>query len=219
MGVVRDRNSEARLSAPKPGVFTKTVISVSANQRSNRGLIMKALVTLAALATLTTGIATPAYAASPDIYVVNFRNIEDANSTKLDGKLSTALAIAGVNAKEIVIDTSTANMWEKGAYAAFEHDIVPIFNQWVGLPGFAAVVDAQSKRVIGCVNSAFSANEMANEIRNMALASVGAAIVSKANLADDFWQGQTTTPLGQSHIIKTSVTTKTTKCPAAHNAR
>jgi len=100
-----------------------------------------------------------------DVYVVNFRNAKDVKSQQLDG-----------------------------AHEAFDRDIVPVFNQWVGLPGFAAVVDAKSKRVIGCVNSTFDANEMAREIRQMASKAQGSAYLSNA-----------------------SVSSKTTRCPAAHN--
>jgi len=96
---------------------------------------MKRLTSFFAAALVTTAFAAPAFAASPDIYVVNFRNAQDNNSARLDGELSTALAIAGVNAEEVVIDTSTAAKWEKGAHEAFDRDIVPVFNQWVGLPG------------------------------------------------------------------------------------
>lgn len=155
---------------------------------------MKLLTSFAAAALLSTAFAAPAFAASPDVYVVNFRNAQDNNSARLDGQLSTALAISGVNAEEVVIDTSTAAKWEKGAHEAFDRDIVPVFNQWVGLPGFAAVVDAKSKKVIGCVNSTFSANEMAEKIRQMAAASTNSAYMSRA-----------------------SVSTKTTRCPAPHN--
>ena len=108
--------------------------------------------------------------------------------------MASALAISGISAEEVVIDTSTAAKWEKGAHEAFDRDIVPIFNKWVGLPGFAAIVDANSKRVIGCVNSKFDSNEMAREIRKMASRAQGSAYLSKA-----------------------SVSTKTTNCPAAHN--
>ena len=155
---------------------------------------MKRLTSVLAATVLTTAFAAPAFATSPDIYVVNFRNATDSNSARLDGQLSTALTISGVNAEEVVIDTSTAAKWEKGAHEAFDRDIVPVFNKWVGLPGFAAVVDAKSKRVIGCVNSTFDANEMAREIRQMASRAQGSAFLSNA-----------------------SVSTKTTRCPAAHN--
>ena len=129
-----------------------------------------------------------------DIYVVNFRNANDSNSQQLDSQLASALAISGVNAEEVVIDTSTAAKWEKGAHEAFDRDIVPVFNKWVGLPGFAAIVDANTKRVIGCVNSTFDAGEMADQIRQMA---------SRAQ--------------GSSYLSKASVSSKTTRCPAAHN--
>ena len=155
---------------------------------------MKRLTSVLAATVLTTAFAAPAFATSPDIYVVNFRNATDSNSARLDGQLSTALTISGVNAEEVIIDTSTAAKWEKGAHEAFDRDIVPIFNKWVGLPGFAAVVDAKSKRVIGCVNSSFSANEMAEKIRQMSSNSTGASYLSRA-----------------------SINSRTTQCPAAHN--
>ena len=155
---------------------------------------MKRLTSLFAATLVTAAFAAPAFAASPDVYVVNFRNAQDNNSARLDSQLSSALVISGVNAEEVVIDTSTAAKWEKGAHEAFDRDIVPVFNKWVGLPGFAAVVDAKSKRVIGCVNSTFDANEMAREIRQMASRAQGSAFLSNA-----------------------SVSTKTTRCPAAHN--
>lgn len=155
---------------------------------------MKLLTSIMAAAVVTTAFAAPAFAANPDVYVVNFRNAQDNNSARLDGQLAAALAVSGVNAEEVVIDTTTAAKWEKGAHEAFDRDIVPIFNKWVGLPGFAAVVDANTKRVIGCVNGTFTANEMAEKIRQMASSSTGAAYMSRA-----------------------SISTKTTQCPAAHN--
>jgi len=155
---------------------------------------MKLVSSILAAALTTAAFAGTAFASSPDLYVVNFRNAQDANSARLDSELNTALAIAGVNAEEVVIDTSTAAKWEKGAHEAFDRDIVPVFNKWVGLPGFAAVVDANSKRVIGCVNATFSATEMANEIKAMAARTTGSAYMSRA-----------------------SISTKTTQCPAAHN--
>lgn len=154
---------------------------------------------------MTPGIAQ---ASSPDCYAVNFRNSKDANSQRLDSQLSTALAIAGMNIEEVVIDTSTAAKWEKGAHEAFDRDIVPVFNKWVGLPGFAAIVDAKSKRVIGCVNSTFSANEMASQIRQMCSQATGSAYMSRADWSFDD---------GKPKVWKMSVRTKTTQCPAAHN--
>ena len=152
---------------------------------------MKKLTALFSGLAVTAALGSSAFAA--DVYVVNFRNAKDANSQQLDRQLSSALAISGVNAEEVVIDTSTAAKWEKGAHEAFDRDIVPVFNKWVGLPGFAAVVDANTKRVIGCVNSSLSANDMAREIRTMASRAQGSAYLSNAS------------------------TRGRTACPAAHN--
>jgi len=142
---------------------------------------MKKLVSFVAMAGFAAAISAEAFATSPDIYVVNFRNDKNTESQVLDSQLATALAMVGGSAEEVVIDTSTAAKWEKGAHAAFDRDIVPVFNQWVGLPGFAAVVDANSKRVIGCVNGQFSANEMARELDQMASRVKGNAYLSNAS--------------------------------------
>ena len=155
---------------------------------------MKLATVAAVSALLTAAVAAPALAASPDVYVVNFRQADSTQSQQLDAQLRSGLAMAGVNAEEVVIDTSTAAKWEKGAHEAFDRDIVPVFNKWVGLPGFAAVVDAKTKRVIGCVNSTFRAQEIADELRKMASSAQGQAFMSRA-----------------------SISTKTTRCPAAHN--
>ena len=153
---------------------------------------MKKLTALISGLAITAAFGSSAFAT--DVYVVNFRNAKDVKSQQLDGQLASALAISGVNAEEVIIDTTTAAKWEKGAHEAFDRNIVPVFNKWVGLPGFAVIVNAKTKRVMGCVNSTFSSSEMANEIRKMASRATGSAYLSNA-----------------------SVRSKTTSCPAAHN--
>ena len=153
---------------------------------------MKTLSSVIGAAILTAAFGSSSFANSPDVYVVNFRNNQDANSQQLDSQLASAMAIAGVNAEEVIIDTSTAAKWEKGAHEAFDRDIVPVFNKWVGLPGFAAVVDANSKRVIGCVKAGSSASQMADSLRELSARATGRATLSRAS-------------------------TGTTRCPAAHN--
>lgn len=145
-------------------------------------------------ALLTAVIAAPAFA-SPDVYVVNFRHADDVKSQQLDGRLQNALAMASVNAEEVVIDTSTAAKWEKAAYEAFHRDLVPVFNKWVGLPGFAAIVDADTKAVIGCVTPDFDTSDMAKELRNMATVARGNAVTTQV-----------------------SNRAQLTRCPEAHNA-
>ena len=144
-------------------------------------------------AALALSVAAPALAQGPDTYVVNFRNNDAAESQVLDSNIQAALQMANVNAEEVVIDTSTAAKWEKGAHEAFDRDIVPVFNKWVGLPGFAAIVDARTKRVISCINSKHSANEIASEVRQKTMMAAGQAVRSDATFR------------------------KTTQCPPAHN--
>jgi len=146
-------------------------------------------------AAAVTAIATPAFANSnPDTYVVNFRNNDAVESQILDSNIDAAIAMAGVNSEEVVIDTSTAAAWEKGAHEAFDRDIVPVFNKWVGLPGFAVIVDARTKQVISCVNSKHSASEIASEVRTKTMMAQGRAVRTDA-----------------------STSMKTTQCPPAHN--
>jgi len=133
-----------------------------------------------ASALLSLVIAAPAFAA-PDVYVVNFRHAEDARSQQLDSQLATALQIAQVNAEEVVVDTTTAAKWEKSAHDAFNRDIVPVFNKWVGLPGFAAVVDAKSKSIIGCLDASRSASDMARDIKTMAFTASGQPRITRAS--------------------------------------
>ena len=144
---------------------------------------MRLLASFVGATFISTVSVTAALASTPDAYVVNFRNEKNADSQVLDQALEKALPMAQVNVEEVIIDTTTAALWEKGAHEAFDREIVPIFNQWVGLPGFAAVVDADTKHIIGCVNGAFSAEEMAQEIREMAARATGQAYLSKASTA------------------------------------
>lgn len=154
---------------------------------------MKKLTTCLVTFALASAIAAPAFASSPDIYVVNFRNIKNAESQDLDRKLPAAISMVGGNLEHVVIDTSNAAKWEKGAHEAFDRNIVPVFNKWVGLPGFAAVIDAKSKRVLGCVNPKFNTHEMVQELRRMSSQVNGQAYMSPASMG------------------------KSTACPPAHN--
>ena len=156
-------------------------------------MISRALLATAALVAVTVPAALAA--GQPDTYVVNFRNDDAAESARLDASLRAALMSVDANVEEVVIDTSTAAKWEKGAHEAFDRDIVPIFNKWVGLPGFAAIVDARTKQVVSCVNSLHSSEEIAREIRKRSQMAAGRAVK-----------------------IDASVLTKTTQCPPAHNS-
>lgn len=139
---------------------------------------LSSVATISAL--MSVMIALPAFA-SPDVYVVNFRHADDASSQQLNAQLPTVLQMAQVNAEEVVIDTTTAAKWTKAAHDAFNRDIVPVFNKWVGLPGFAAVVDADSKSIIGCLTPRADTDTLARELRAMTARSKGEAVMSAAS--------------------------------------
>ncbi|MEM9600367.1 MAG: hypothetical protein AAF926_05045 [Pseudomonadota bacterium] len=125
-------------------------------------------------------IAVPAIAA-PDVYVVNFRSDSEPTSKMLDEALNTAISLAGVEAEQVIVDTTTAAKWERSAHDAFNRNLVPVFNRWVGLPGFAAIVDADTKAVIGCVTPGIEPRDMARELRRMALTAQGQAVLTQAS--------------------------------------
>lgn len=142
------------------------------------------LSTAATLSTLLSlAIAAPAFA-TPDLYVVNFRHAENTASQTLDGTLSGALEISTVNAEQVIIDTTTAAKWQKSAHDAFNRDIVPVFNKWVGLPGFIAVVDANSKNILGCIDSTRNAPQIARDLEAMASIANNEARLTRASTTE-----------------------------------
>lgn len=154
---------------------------------------MKLRFVAAMSALMLSAIAMPAFA-GPDLYVVNFHDNKDMRSQQWSPTLRSGLSQAQINAEEVMIDTTTAAKWEKGAHEAMDRQIVPVFNRWVGLPGFAVVIDARSKQVMGCMSSEFNADEIAAELRKMAASARGEAYITRASI-----------PL------------KSTACPQAYN--
>ncbi|PHR90994.1 MAG: hypothetical protein COA69_13130 [Robiginitomaculum sp.] len=110
-----------------------------------------------------------AYAASPDVYVVKFRADNCQSCDVMETQLHFAMRMVNSRAvAEIVIDTTSPILWEKSAHTAFDRDIVPQFNKWVGKTGFVAVIDAHTRLTIGCVSAQDSAYNMANFIKSAA---------------------------------------------------
>jgi len=126
--------------------------------------------TLAAIA-MTLGLGSSANSAlqnNPDIYVVMFRadwcspckvvepNIQQALNTLRDPKI-----------EYVNIDISNPGLSEIGAHAAFDRNIVSQYNRWLGVTGFAAIIDADTKTTLGCVNMLYDAKSMTTHIRNL----------------------------------------------------
>ncbi len=122
----------------------------------------------AAFITVTSALSANA-ASNPDIYVVKFRSNDCAQCGQLESQLSTALTmVASSRVEEVTIDTSNGLKWQVSAHTAFDHNIVPQFNDWVGLTGFAAVIDSKTGTTIGCVSNKDDAYKMANFIKSAA---------------------------------------------------
>lgn len=125
---------------------------------------MKKTTTLLGAAALLFAFAAPAQAA--DIVVVKFRADDCASCAVMESQVESAVSMVGApSVKAITVDISNAARWEAGAHAAFDANVVPVFNKYVGLTGFAAIVDANTRQTIGCVNENYSANQVADLIK------------------------------------------------------
>jgi len=126
--------------------------------------------TLAAIA-MTLGLGSSANSASfntPDIYVVMFKADWCAPCKVVEPNLHKALNSLGDNRVELVnIDISNPGLSEIGAHAAFDRNIVNQYNRWLGVTGFAAIIDGDTKTTLGCVNMLYDAESMATHIRNL----------------------------------------------------
>ncbi len=130
---------------------------------------MKKLTTILSTALLGMMTATAGAAERPDIYVVKFRADDCATCTLMESQLDTAMQmVPGSKVELVTIDTTNLLQWEKSAHTAFDRNIVPQFNKWVGLTGFVAVIDRRSRQTIGCVSDKQDAYKMANLIKSAA---------------------------------------------------
>lgn len=113
--------------------------------------------------------AVNAYAATPDVYVIKFRADDCQTCSTMENNLNSAMAMVNsASVEEVTIDSTNALQWEKSAHTAFDRNVVPQFNKWVGKTGFIAVVDAKTNRTLGCVSSKDSEYKMANFIKSAA---------------------------------------------------
>ncbi|MBL4869733.1 MAG: hypothetical protein JKX72_02130 [Robiginitomaculum sp.] len=120
----------------------------------------------AAIVTLT---ATPAFASNADVYVVTFRADDCQTCGALESQLKSAMSMVNSpSVEQVTIDTTNALQWEKSAHTAFDRNIVPQFNKWVGKTGFVAIVDAKTQTTIGCVSAKHDVYKMANFIKSAA---------------------------------------------------
>ena len=104
-----------------------------------------------------------------DVYVMKFRADNCSTCSVMESNLDRAMAMVGTSKAQIVtVDTTNALTWEVSAHKAFDANVVPQYNKWVGKTGFVAVVDAKSRRTIGCFDANKDAYKMANFVKSVA---------------------------------------------------
>jgi len=109
-----------------------------------------------------------AVAPQPDMYVVMFRADWCAPCKIVEPNIAQALrALNDPQIEYINIDISNPSLSEISAHAAFDRNIVPQYNRWLGVTGFAAIIDADTKRTLGCVNMLYDVQSVATHIKNL----------------------------------------------------
>ena len=108
------------------------------------------------------------FRAPPEVYIVVFRADWCGPCKIVEPALNQALQSLNDPSLELVyIDITTPARSEVGANAAFDRNIVRQYNQWLGVTGFAAIIDADTKATLGCVNMTYNSQAMAMHIRNL----------------------------------------------------
>ncbi len=101
----------------------------------------------------------------PAMYVVMFRADWCGACKIVEPNLSRAMAaLNDPSLQVLVIDITDGPRTERSANLAFDAGIVPQYNNWYGVTGFAAMIDADTKRTLGCVNMVYNAQAMAQHI-------------------------------------------------------
>jgi len=104
----------------------------------------------------------------PELYVVMFKADWCAPCRIVEPSLSQALnTLRDPSIEYVTIDISSPSHSEISAHHAFDRNIVAQYNSWLGVTGFAAIIDATTKRTLGCVNLKYSAQDMATHIKNL----------------------------------------------------
>lgn len=133
---------------------------------------MKPIIKAALLAGATlfgmTASTTAAALTNPDMYVVVFRADWCGPCKILEPQLQQAMRnLHDPSIEYVVIDISNPGISEISSHRAFDRQIVPQYNKWLGVTGFAVIVDGDTKRTLGCVNRTYDAGSMTMHIKNL----------------------------------------------------
>ncbi|NNE57790.1 MAG: hypothetical protein HKN36_06745 [Hellea sp.] len=103
-----------------------------------------------------------------DMYVVMFRADWCGPCKIVEPRLDQALnQLADSGIEHVTIDSSDPPRSKNSAHLAFDRDFVQQYNSWWGVTGFAAMIDADTKQTLGCVDLTYDAASMAMHIRNL----------------------------------------------------
>ena len=120
------------------------------------------------LSTATTAHAQFQAQSHPELYVVMFRADWCAPCKIVEPNIAQALNILrDPSIEPVTIDITTPSHSELSAHRAFDRNIVSQYNSWLGVTGFAAVIDATNKHTLGCVNLKYSPQDMATHFKNL----------------------------------------------------
>lgn len=105
---------------------------------------------------------------APAIYVVMFHADWCGPCKIVEPNLKHALeSLRDPSIEHVVIDITHPHTSERSAHLAFDRNIVRQYNEWMGVTGFAAIIDADTKNTLGCVNLMYDAESMATHIKNL----------------------------------------------------
>lgn len=104
---------------------------------------------------------------TPDVYVVMFSADWCAPCRIVEPRLNEALLnLRDPGIEYVNINISRGN-GDVNAHTVFDRGIVSQYNTWLGVTGFAAIIDADTKRTLGCVNMNYDASSMTMHIKNL----------------------------------------------------
>lgn len=104
----------------------------------------------------------------PEMLIVTFRADWCGPCRILEPQLDQALRnLNDPSLRALKIDTTNGATSQAAAHVAFDADIVPQYNQWLGVTGFAVMIDADTKNTLGCVNMTYDSAMMATHISNL----------------------------------------------------
>ena len=102
---------------------------------------------------------------TPDVYVVMFRADWCAPCKIVEPRLEQALNNLRDPRIEYVYIDIGSGQGDMNAHTVFDRGLVPQYNMWMGVTGFAAIIDGDTKQTMGCVNMNYETADMAAHIR------------------------------------------------------